>query len=610
MTNFGPNNAGPFRLGAPTRPARRDHADVDPFAERAVRTLADTLEPLRWTPPQQGIAVYGDRDQWRVQFIVPLVTNPFVNPDDRADGVEVDQLLAQDGRTPLVNEVRRTLWSEPRSVNATAILGNQVVFHWLMVEAIYEQGLPDDDAICEWLLDETGDGGVGMVYPVIVDLAIRDYVARNHVETGPRNEWERHLAREVTRTAFSFRSGVFESDLRRLVDDYTIRRGPLEQIRQADQALGLQITPAQREYLVRYFEQSGLTLNNANRNTLVSGALLQQRSSSISMMQLTDSALAPLDFAVTYHTDTVGTAAVNTNNVRCAAQLFYVMTLGDELGVFRAADLLVMRHLSLGRVDISSPQLLRDLQDYALNEEFRGAQGRVLQRTSEEERRMFYRQVFDLGDAQLVDGMVTNREFAHLWNNLMLETVRYIEKVEHSERPAEFVSRSPIGRLLEDLQYNLSTHSSGMAKIMAPVMYQELDFVIEHLFKNSEIIDQLALHNTGSYWRVIERILHEDQHHSINITALQKKAQLGHQILTAVADHTEARVADDGAFSTLVSQIEAFIIAGEQLETEPGSMFDRPAPVPAGAGAAAGNGHGYGNGNGYGSGNGQSDWSF
>ena len=216
---------------------------------------------------------------------------------------------------------------------------------------------------------------------------------------------------------------------------------------------------------------------------------------------------------------------------------------------------------------------------------------------------MFYRQVFDTGDAELVDGMVTNRDFAQLWGSLMVETVRYIEKVERSERPAEFVSRSPIGRLMEDLQYNLSTHASGMAKIMAPVMYQELDFVIERLFKNREIIDQLALHNTGSYWRVIERILHEDQHHSVNITALQKKAQLGHQILTAVADYSEAMVADDGALSSFVSQVEAFIIASEQLESEPRSMFDeQPVRAPVGVGAN-GNGH---NANGRGA----SDWSF
>lgn len=605
MTNFGPNTTKPFRLGVPTLPARQAAADVDPYAQRAIQELADILEPLRWTPPQQGIAVFGDREQWRVQFLVPLVVNPFVNPDDQADGVEVDQLLAQDGKTPLVNEVGRLLWSEQRSLNATAILGNEVLFHWLMVEAIYDQGLPDDDAICEWLLDESEDGGVGAVYPVVVELAVRDYEQRNHIETGTRKAWDQHLRAEVPNTRYSFRSGAFEAAVKGFIDDYTFRQGPIQQIRQADQALGLNITREERDFLVRYFEQGGITLNTNNRNALVSSVLLQQRSSSISMLQLTDSALAPLDFAVSYHTDSSTSQAVNADNVRCAAQLFYVMTLGDELGVFRAADLLVMRHLSLGRVDIRSPQLLRDLQDYALNEEFRNGQGRMLQRTSEEERRMFYRQVFDAGDAELVDGMVRNRDYARDWSSLMVETVRYIEKVERSERPAEFVSRSPIARLMENLQYNLSTHASGMAKIMAPVMYQELDFVIEHLFKDQEIIDQLALHNTGSYWRVIERILHEDQHHSVNVTALQRKAQLGHQILTAVADYSEAMVADDAAFSSFVSRVEAFIIVGEQLETEtePESMFeDQPGRVPTGVGAY-GNGH---NGNGPG----QNDWSF
>lgn len=608
MTTFTPNSFRPFRLGAHTLSARRASTGVDPYAARAVQELAEALRKPCWWPVPQAAA---GRAKW-AQDTRDLLTDPFGNAG-QPGGPELEDVLAQDGRTPLINMVKRSLWSEQRSVNATAILGNEMLFHWLVAWAIYKEGLPDADAIREWLLDEAG-GGVHHLYPLVVVLAALDYVEDKRVETGDAVAWKNYVDTGAPGTAFSFRSGEFEAGLKRFVDDYTIRRGPLEQIRLADDTLKLGIKPGERDYLVSYFEQAGIELTQDNREALVGSAILQQRNSSIGMLSMADSALAPLDFAVTYHTDTIGAAALNTTNVRCAAQLFYVMTLGDELGVFQAADLLVTRYLSLGRVDIRSPELLRDLQDYALNEEFRNGQGRILKRTSEEERRMFYRQVFDAGDAELVDGMVTNRDFAHLWNALMVETVRYIEKVERSERPEDLVSRSPIGRIMEDLQYNLSSHSSGMAKIMAPLMYQELDFVIERIFKSDEIVDQLALHNTGSYWRVVERILQEHQHRGVNVTALQKKARRGHEILTAVADFSESTVADDGAFSAFVSQVEEFIITSEELDAGPAPTAGAPTgPGLAGVGsygdsrnADGRNGDGR-NGDG---GTDQGDWSF
>jgi hypothetical protein len=126
-----------------------------------------------------------------------------------------------------------------------------------------------------------------------------------------------------------------------------------------------------------------------------------------------------------------------------------------------------------------------------------------------------------------------------------------------------------------------------MAKVMTPIVYRELDFLIERVWKSQEIIDQLALHNTGSFWRAIERCLQEDEGHGIHLTALLKKAEYGHQILQAVAEFSPQTVLEDAKWTQLVSTIEAFIITSEQVDTD-NSVGDQPGDAPPNPGM---NGH-------------------
>jgi hypothetical protein len=269
------------------------------------------------------------------------------------------------------------------------------------------------------------------------------------------------------------------------------------------------------------------------------------------------------------------------------------MTLGDELGVFRAMELLVTKHLNGGSVDVRSPELLEDLRSWALNDQFPDPKtGRMLQRTTEEERRMIYRQVFNYGDAEVMEGMATNPDFESLWNSLMVEDVKFIEKAEHSENPESFVSRQNVQQAIEDLQYNLSTHCSGMAKVMTPVMYKELDFIIQRVFTNDEIVAQLALHNSKSYWKVIERILRENDPEGGNVSALQNKAQFGHQILESIAKYTPALMGNNKDFSAFIALVEAFIIVGEQLEHRREGLFQEEAKERAPLAAVGSNGNG------------------
>jgi hypothetical protein len=301
------------------------------------------------------------------------------------------------------------------------------------------------------------------------------------------------------------------------------------------------------------------------------------------------------DFSVQYYDDEKSTLVYNKESVLCAAQLYYVMTLGDELDIFNTVNIILSKHLPAGDVDITSKELLSDLQLYVFNDSFRDLKdGTLFNRTQPEERRMFYRQVFNAGDAETVEGMALNPDWNILWGTLMEKTVEYISKVERSENPEFFVSRQPIFQALEDIQYNLSTHCVGMAKVAAPVINKELDFVVQKILMNEEIRKQLAPNGNASFWKVIENVQRGQNGEVPNVAALRNKAVFGHKILSIVAEYTPDLLDNDVEFGKFISTVEAYIIANSQLEAaaEPGNTWRDKAPensekmVPSGNGAS------------------------
>ena len=68
------------------------------------------------------------------------------------------------------------------------------------------------------------------------------------------------------------------------------------------------------------------------------------------------------------------------------------------------------------------------------------------------------------------------RRFKRLWKILMLESARYLERAQASPNPDSYVSKQNVMQAVEDLQYNLSTNCTGMANVITPLIYAELDF--------------------------------------------------------------------------------------------------------------------------------------
>ena len=373
----------------------------------------------------------------------------------------------------------------------------------------------------------------------------------------------------------SFAKGIFYAKVKDVINEQLNYDEELSIINDPAIILKFGITEKDKPALLNFLKNSNITINKGNADFYIPIALSNLKNSNLSYSNLYSSTTNDLDFAVNYYGDASSTMQFIKENIVCAAQLYYVMTLGDELEIFNVINRIVTRYLPSGKVDIRSKETLQNLQLYVFSENFRDLKdGSLYKKTLPEERKMFYTQVFNVGNGQTLEGMAVNSDFNMLWEILMSEVVKYIDKIERSENPQLFVSRQNIFQAIEDLQYNLSAHCTGMAKVVAPVINKELDFVIEKFLKNEEIIQQLAFSNSGSFWKVIERVLQDMRSDIPNVTALRNKAVSGHKIITTIANYTPALLDNDTDFSAFISTVEAFIIANSQLENQRMPMED------------------------------------
>ena len=216
------------------------------------------------------------------------------------------------------------------------------------------------------------------------------------------------------------------------------------------------------------------------------------------------------DFDVQFQDDTDTSIEISKPAVRCAAQLYHAMVLGDELDVFGAVAYLTNRRLLMQRRHQDRrARLLRATicRTTFSSNEFTGSQDRASAwtRTRPAERQMFYRQVFDQGRAQVPEGLPVNFEFKRLWKVLILESARYLERAQASMNPDSFVSRQNVTQAVEDLQYNLSTHCTGMATVMAPIADAELISCSTAFSRIQQIVQQVVPEG-GTWKRVVDKL--------------------------------------------------------------------------------------------------------
>lgn len=389
------------------------------------------------------------------------------------------------------------------------------------------------------------------------------------------------LIQQIQTANLTFSSASFSSALDALIQGY-INNGPeLTLINGSQFSL---VTDAVKQYLIKaiqnYNATALVTITAANINSFIP-IFLSQMGTAAGQIQIstqTSPEGADSAFDVVPFQDTSTSSQIIVSNVRCAAQLFYCMVLGDELQIFDVMNYFTHKYLVRNPVEIQDPVLRQNLQLYVFSNKFVDLSGNIQDRTRPAERGMFYQQVFNWGRSKLTEDVIVNNDFGQLWKILMFETATYLEKAQLSPNPDTFVSRQNVQQAVEDLQYNLSTYCTGMAVVITPIIYAELSFVVNQILTHPEVMAQVVPVG-GNWWRVVETLYAGLKSSKPNALAENNKANYGQQMIKAIAEYVEATFEQDGPYSAFVSLVDAYISTESILQkaANQGSDGDQPA---------------------------------
>jgi hypothetical protein len=444
-----------------------------------------------------------------------------------------------------------------------------------------------------------GPKGVKNVVDYAAVTAARSIIRERKLVVSRYNDDNGTLANDVRKASLSLASISFESALVALVGDRIFNSDEAKLI---DEAKIGPIPPELKPELVKLIRSSRIEITKDNVNFFLPLFISQL----VGNGTVADSTPASpeeseRDFDVDFFQDDQSLIQVSRSAVKCAAQLYYGMVTGDELNVFAIADYFTHKYLIRGEIEISDTRLRNNLQRYVFSHQFTDPKtGQLVDRTRPAERQMFYRQVFAEGNGQVTEDVIVNEDFPQQWNCLMLMSAEYLERAQSSFNPDSFVSRQKVMQAVEDLQYNLSTHCTGMTNVITPLIYTELNFVIKEIFMHPEVLRQVVPVG-ATWWRVVERLYMEMQHARPKATVLYNKAKLGHDIITAIADYNPATFEEDANFSAFISHVDAYITTQSILQDvltddlkrdhekpPPLERYQHPAPAPEPVGVPAG----------------------
>lgn len=392
------------------------------------------------------------------------------------------------------------------------------------------------------------------------------------------------LIQQIQTANLVFSSASFTTALDALIQGY-ISNGPELTLINGSMFAG--VSDAVKQYLIQAIKNYNATafvpITAANVNSFIP-IFLSQLGTAAGQIQISTQASpegADSAFDVVPFQDTSTASQINTSNVRCAAQLFYCMVLGDELQIFDVMNYFTHKYLVRNPVEIQDPVLRQNLQLYVFSNKFVDLSGNIQDRTRPAERGMFYQQAFNWGRSKLTEDIIVNNDFGQLWKILMFETATYLEKAQLSPNPDTFVSRQNVQQAVEDLQYNLSTYCTGMAVVITPIIYAELSFVVNKILTHPEIMTQVVPIG-GNWWRVVETLYAGLKSSKPNALAENNKANYGQQIIKAIAEYVKSTFEQDGPYSSFVSLVDAYISTESILQkaANPTSDEDQP-PMPA-----------------------------
>jgi hypothetical protein len=461
-----------------------------------------------------------------------------------------------------------TAYASTLDADTNIVLNYGALRNYLIAVATVRMGLTEVNGIRNFL--QSHGLGVHSVATYAVLSAARGYIHSEHLNVQDFNLDSSSISKDLIAASLPLSASAFSSALKQVINNNLFNHKDEIELDQAAKELHLQLPVSMKPLLVKAIKASPIPVTKDNIKFLLP-LLISQVRGPIELPAATpaDETDSDRDFEVSYLEDTDTQLQVSASAVKCAAQLYYSMILGDELDVFEVVDWFTHKYLVRGNIEIQDSRLRDDLQMYVFSNRFPDDKtGKLLDRTRPAERQMFYRQVFNYGNAQVTDDVVVNDEFTRLWKVLMLESARYLERAQTSPNPESYVSPQNVMQAVEDLQYNLSTHCTGMASVITPLIYSELNFIIKRIFMHEEVLRQVVPAAGATWWRVVETLYLGVRNARPKSTVLYNKAKQGHAIIKSIAEYSPASFANDTTFSDFISQVDAFITTQSILQEQ------------------------------------------
>ncbi len=540
----------------------------------------------------------------------------FKNAPEPADGITLSDYIDM---TPRLSSLKYAFqgalaanWFGLDYNTKTVLNGYPAVMDYLIAFGYHVMDLHEVSGLKNFIL--SNKAGVRNVADYAAVSAARKLIDKEKLKVPRSNDDDGPLAKSIRAAKLSLSSVSFKSAVHKLIDDIIFNSAEYQLIEGAN--IGT-IPASIKPLLVKYIKSSPVPITPQNVNFFLPLFITQIKGATeVADPTEVDVEESDKDFDVQFLEDDQSLITISKSAVKCAAQLFYSMTLGDELDVFNTVNFFTHKYLVRGGIEIQDSRLRDDLQTYVFSNRFIDLKTKkVVDRTRPAERQMFYRQVFNYGNVQATDDLMPNQEFPRLWKVLILESAKYLERAQASPNPDSYVSRQNVMQAVEDLQYNLSTHCTGMANVITPLIYAELDFVIRRIFMHPEVLRQVVPAG-ATWWRVVETLYMAMKNVRPRATVVYNKAKLGHDIIRSIADYNPATFEDDKNFSAFISNVDAFITTQSILQD---SLSDSLRRSDAEDEETEQNGSpsAYANGNGNGaaattngSQNGQDEWDF
>jgi hypothetical protein len=447
--------------------------------------------------------------------------------------------------------------------NTRTVLAYPALKDYLLAYSYFVQDLRDLNAI----KNSINRSYAKMVANYAIVSAARTFIDAEHLKVRDYNDDDSNAVTQIVNKNLSLSAASYKTGLKAVINDLVFNAKFAAIVDAAAREIG-PFPPEARAALIRYVKShQSLPITEENAAIYLGPVFAQMQTEVLSGDQSElDTEEADRDFDVDFFEDDTSMIQVSKSAVRCAAQLFYSMTLGDELDIFNVVNFFTHKYLIRGGLEIQDNRLRDDLQQYVFSNKFTDqATSKIIDRTRPAERQMFYRQVFNYGMGQITEDVIVNNEFSRLWKVLILESAKYLERAQASFNPDSFVSRQNVMQAVEDLQYNLSTHCTGMANVITPIIYAELNFVVQRIFMNKEILRQVVPQG-GTWWRVVETLYMGMKNVRPRSTVIYNKAKLGHDILKSIADYDPSTFENDEIFSAFISNVDAFITTQSILQ--------------------------------------------